>query len=189
MHIPESCGLRCRGWESLLGIVSAQSSWPSAESSLTAMPPSRDAHKHSEGEWQWTHERKSPGSLQSRTCTQPKSSPHMIPQLPRLVCCWAGPACPASGIVISGWFQWGVLGVKSGVGAEHTQCIFGDQQFQWIPHLCGHENGGHSALLPPSLLVLSPKAIASLTLLLPAHLDAFLPVYGTTYPANQHLLA
>ena len=98
---------------------------------------------------------------------------HMTPlQLPRPMCCWAGPACPASG---TGDFLGGFIGEfweqSPGVGAEHAQCIFGGGPYNFIGSLTFVVKR-MGATLPPSLLVLSPKALPG-SLLLPAHLDAF----------------
>ena len=50
VHIPESCGLRCRGWESLAGDSLPRAAGPVLRAhSQPGLLPGRDAHKHKWG--------------------------------------------------------------------------------------------------------------------------------------------
>lgn len=176
----------------LLGIVSAQSSWPSAENSCSQpCLLRRDAHSTSE---------------RARLCTSRQSQTHCragrahnpnhlhaVPQLPQT--CAAGQArlvLPLSAGDFLGGFMGSSTGVKSGCGGRaHMMYLW------WRPNSFSGSlptsavmRMGPLPLLPHSLLVLYSQGLASLTLLLPGiHLESAFPSQccGTTCPANQHL--
>ena len=182
-----------QGLEVLLGTASAQSSWPSTESSITAMPPSRERFSEAQvRDSMAVH----PQNLSLQACCRagrvhsPNPFPHDSPSAPQTYVLLGRPSLSCLWYRwFPGRFHWRVLGAKSRCGSRACTVYlwWRTLQLHWLPHLCGQENGSHSAPIPPCFI---SQGLARLTFTPPGSSWCLpLPVYGTTYPASQPVLA